>query len=420
MESKLIAAQRLFHIKCRQVSDLTFRTLRKAGKRISNQPDTVTDVLIYPAIKNKEELNEIINKLAWYLPPDVVTPHTIHIAANAKSTGPITGSPDSQPEYERNHLNINFIDSKEVPKKVSDSDLILCHNFYQSISKSILSNIGRVVIIDPDFYRATEVSEWIGGTTKLRRMPQHKSHKKFLSLEELAADYEDSFVFATGPSLEEAYSYEFPDDSLKIICNGIVRNKELMDHIDPDVLTFADPVKHFGPSEYAHDFRKNIASIVQNYDCMIAIPLSKYDILAGQYPDISEYIIGIEPVDSDIPRFPTHNSLDVMRTSNIMTSLMLPIASSLTNRVHIIGADGREGSESQIWEYSNAVQYDDMMRTAIDSHPSFFRDKRPEKLYRQHVQTLSDIIKYGEKQCLEYVSLTKSHIECLQERHGGV
>jgi hypothetical protein len=108
-----------------------------------------------------------------------------------------------------------------------------------------------------------------------------------------------------------------------------------------------------------------------------------------------------------------------MGTANIMTLLMLPIASSLTDRIHIIGADGREEDESYFWEHSDIAQYDDdMMKTAIDSHPSFFRDRIYTDYYDQHIQTLEKMIAYGERQGLEYISLTESYIECLQNRYN--
>jgi hypothetical protein len=177
-------------------------------------------------------------------------------------------------------------------------------------------------------------------------------------------------------------------------------------------------VFHFGPSKYAHEFREDAAAVLQNYDCVAAVSTPKRSLLAGHYPEISEQIIEIESVSSDLPRFPTHRSLDVMGTSNIMTLLMLPIASSLTDRIHILGADGREEDESYFWEHSDIAQYDDdMMKTAVDSHPSFFRDRIYTDYYDQHVQTLEEMIEYGERQGLEYVSLTESYIECLQSRY---
>jgi hypothetical protein len=96
---------------------------------------------------------------------------------------------------------------------------------------------------------------------------------------------------------------------------------------------------------------------------------------------------------------------------------MLPIASAVTDRVQIIGADGREQDDSYFWEHSEIAQYDDeIMQSAVETHPSFFRDRIYEDYYQKHVETLTNMIEYGEKHGVEYFSLTDSHIPCLSQR----
>jgi hypothetical protein len=419
-DSIATAPRNLFRIKCRQTADLGFRAIRKIGKKIFGRPDSVSDILIYPEISSKTELRDIINRIAWYLPSEIIPAHTIYVPlSQGLSSGVPTSSPDSQPMYDRDHLNIVFIASEQSSDTVSDADSILCHSFYNSLGQTLLRNIERVEIIDKEFYSTASCSGWITVTTDLRQSPPGVSRENFRRLEEKVSNFNNSFVFATGPSLEEAYSFDFPDNSLKVICNSIVRNEAMLDHIDPDVLVFADPVFHFGPSRYAHEFRQDAAEVLRNYDCVAAVTAPKSGLLAGHYPDIAEQVIEFKSVGSDLPRFPTHRSLDVMGTANIMTLLMLPIASSLTDRIHIIGADGREEDESYFWEHSDIAQYDDdMMKTAVVSHPSFFRDRIYTDYYDQHIQTLETMIAYGERQGLEYISLTESYIECLQNRYN--
>jgi len=419
-DSIATAPRNLFQIKRRQAADLGFRAIRKIGKEMIGRPDSFSDILIYPAISSKTELRDIINRIAWYLPSEIVTSHTIYVPLRQGLPSNVpTSSPDSHPTYDRDHLNIVFIPPEQSSNTAIHIDLILCHSFYDSLDQTLLTNVERVEIIDKEFYSTASCSGWITGTADLRKSPPGISRENFRRLEEKVSNYNNSFVFATGPSLEEAYSFDFPDNSLKVICNSIVRNEELLDHIDPDVLVFADPVFHFGPSRYAHKFRQDAAEVLRHYDCVSAVTAPKRGLLAGHYPDIAEQVIELESVRNDLPRFPTHRSLDVMGTANIMTLLMLPIASSLTDRIQIIGADGREEDESYFWEHSDIAQYDDdMMKTAIDSHPSFFRDRIYTDYYDQHIQTLEKMIAYGERQGLEYISLTESYIECLQNRYN--
>ena len=122
-------------------------------------------------------------------------------------------------------------------------------------------------------------------------------------------------------------------------------------------------------------------------------------------------------VPDDGFRFPTADALEVTATDNIMTKFMLPVASALADRVRIVGADGRKEEESYFWEHSEVGQYDDeLMNTAFKTHPAFFRDRVYTDYYQQHVETLTEMIEYGERQGVEYESVTPSHVPCLDER----
>jgi hypothetical protein len=100
-----------------------------------------------------------------------------------------------------------------------------------------------------------------------------------------------------------------------------------------------------------------------------------------------------------------------------MTLFMLPIAMSLTSDVRIVGADGRKESSSYFWEHSDSAQYEDeLMSTVAETHPSFFRDRVYEDYYQQHVDTLTEMIEYGERDGIGFVNLTNSYIPCLAER----
>jgi hypothetical protein len=324
---------------------------------------------------------------------------------------------DYQGRYSIEHLDIDFIEKDAVSDLLGSVDRILIHDLQRALCPEVFRHISRVEIVDPEFYLTVEADTWTRETTRLRENMNKISQRNFEKLEEKTTQCRESYVFATGPSLDRAFEFEFPEESLKIICNSIVQNDQLLSHINPDVLVFADPVFHFGPSQYADEFREDAVETLQTYDCIAAIPDFQQSLLAGHYPSIREQLIGIEPVKSTLPRFPSRNSLDVMATSNIMTLLMLPIASAVTDRVQIIGADGREQDDSYFWEHSEIAQYDDeIMQSAVETHPSFFRDRIYEDYYQKHVETLTNMIEYGEKHGVEYFSLTDSHIPCLSQR----
>lgn len=407
-------------IKKRRAVDLCFQGFQKAAAKLQSTSDSVENVLLVPTISSKQTLTDLVNRLAWYLPEPSLQSHTIFVPVSDTVQKSIPDeSVDYQPLYDRSHLNIEFAAAGDVPALASQADLLLCHDVYRALGTTLAKNLAKVVIVDATFYSGRSSGNWLNLRDYLCQPEPDTSQENFQSLTEHAAQSSESILFATGPSLKEAYSFDFSEDQLKIICNSIVKNDELLSHIQPDVLVFADPVFHFGPSNYAHEFRQDAVKTITKYDCFAVMPASRRSLLVGQYPEIKGKVIGIPVENRDSPTYPTLDSLSVMGTGNIMTLLMLPIASSLTDQVHIIGADGREEDESYFWEHSDEGQYDDeLMQAAVDCHPAFFRDRIYTDYYQQHVQTLEEMIAHGERRGLEYTSLTESYMECLRDRYN--
>jgi hypothetical protein len=191
----------------------------------------------------------------------------------------------------------------------------------------------------------------------------------------------------------------------------------LLEHLDPDILTFADPVFHFGPNEYAAQFREDAVRALRNFDCWCIVNTPGDALLRKQFPQIADRVIGI-PSRSELSEFhfPGPDELFVRSTGNIMTLFMLPIASALADRIHVFGADGREENESYFWEHSSIAQYDGLMNSAVKEHPSFFRDQLYSEYYDKHTRLMGKLIKYGEEKRKKYSSITPSNIPALSKR----
>ncbi len=419
MDDNIATAPRNFlRIKARKSIYLGFQACDLLSERLSGRPKDSKTILLYPELTDDSDIADVLNRLGWYFPKNKSTPNKIYIPVNSDvGQSAFTESPQGQPKYDHDHLPIEFVSATEGESVIDEADRILLHDFYQGFGRSMLMHAAKVKIIDPEYYSSVESTDWLDVGNELREVDGDSSREVFERLEHEYSSLDDSFVFATGPSLERAYDFEFPEDSLKIICNSIVKNEELVSHIDPDVLVFADPVFHFGPSLYAHKFRQDAVQILQAHECFAVVPKHLYGLLSGHYPSIEDQLIGMERVSSEVPRYPSRNSLDVATTDNIMTMFMLPVASAMTDNIHIMGADGRKEDESYFWEHSEEAQYDDeMMQTVVDTHPSFFRDRIYADYYDKHVQTLEDMIKYGEQQEKNYYNLTNSYVPCLKER----
>ena len=195
-----------------------------------------------------------------------------------------------------------------------------------------------------------------------------------------------------------------------------MKNDEFFEYIkNPDILCFADPVFHFGSSEYSAMFRDTTLNVAKKYTMYILIPYYSLPLLLFHYPKLKEYLIGIKFCNNI--NFPSKDKLKIKSTANILTGFVLPIASSIANEIYILGADGRKKDEKYFWRHSKKAQFSDLMETAFNVHPSFFRDRLYSEYYSKHCRFLKKLIEYGEKRGKRYYSLTKSFIPVLADRY---
>ncbi len=401
----------------------TFNKLLKIPKKLSKINEDITDLLFYPKIEDLKTLANIMNRVTWYLPNHSNLKINIFSEIRTESIN-FKELVNSLPEYYHSFMRqdivdtINIIDNN-IEETLESSNLILIWDKSALKDPTIIKYLSKVAIVDPTFYSHTESSFYRELNYKcMSRTHKENNYKnyieKFKNLQEIASQYKDGTVFGSGPSLEKATNHNF-ENSFTIVCNSIVKNKKLLEHIRPNVIVFADPVLHFGVSKYSYEFRKHLAEAVIKYEAYCIVPEHSAELVERNMPSISKYIIGI-PTNANKVTFPTESNFTVKSSSNILTLLMLPIASALFKKINIIGSDGREKNEKSFWKHSSASQFNDLMETVYKSHPSFFRDRIYTDYYRRHVKYLEEIISAGEMVGKEYFSLEDSFIEVLQER----
>lgn len=401
-----------------------YKAVKEVYKLISKIFDykyyTFLSISVYPEIDDKNELAEVLNKLIWAIPDDGTTTVSIKVSAMLIKT-------DLKmliaPKEQRNYLDRRYSHIKLTldNNKILMADVILINNVNRLTNFSILFRIHKTMIIDKYFYSATESYVW---QILYYNTISHKQRIKLDSLSRinyknmlsLNARKKQAYCFATGPSFDKYREYNIEKDSLRIICNSIVKNDDFLDYIEkPDILCFADPVFHFGPSEYAARFREQMIKVFEKYSNYIIVPKETVPLLLKNYPILKDYVIGMASKKSF--NFPTVKKLWTRHSSNILSFYVLPIASSISDNVYILGADGRKKDEKYFWRHSKKAQFSDLMETAFNVHPSFFRDRLYSEYYSKHCRFLKKLIEYGEKRGKRYYSLTKSFIPVLADRY---
>ncbi len=407
----------------RKVKHFIYRVLRKFMKLIrpTNQ-GLIKTIYLYPLIKSKDKLVDRINRIMWALPDRKRTCVYIPVGENLIDYNiEQLKAPEHQADYlaDKSMLYLIKPDYKGLR---NDADLILIHDQKSIFSSSIISNIHKTIITDEDYYSIEE--SWNNmslyyKTLTNKDIDEYKelSRNNFKQMRKENGGKVSSYCFVTGPSIDRYRDFDFENDSFKVVCNSIVKNKALLEYIKGvDLLTFADPVFHFGVSQYAEAFRAEALKVIEEYDCYVMIPIYAMPLMLGHYPQLKNRLIGMKSNHGRAFNFPDTGRLWVKGTPNILTLYMLPVSSTLTDEIYIIGADGRKDDETYYWKHSEKAQFTGLMESAFKTHTSFFRDVDYKKYYQNHCQTMEKLIAFGESKGKRYYTLTKSHIKALSKR----
>jgi len=416
------APRELFKIKIRKNADSIYCKATEIKSLFGNRRETIHHLLYYPEVMDVAVLADIVNRVSWYLPRSSFSQPMVSIlVSNAlldidpKSLKP----PLSQHNYIGNSDNISLISRKDVD--FSKADAIMLWDKWSLPDPRLLWHFNRVNIVDPTYYSEIESATYRNLYYQTIEDPINDQFRKlsrenYWALLDKASGYSKGYVFCTGPSLDQAFKFDYAD-GFNVVCNSIVKNKRLLKHINPHLLVFADQVFHFSPCRYSAEFRKMMLEAVKEYQCHIIIPVNSVPLYLAHYPELEDKIIGMPGQEGDY-NFPTVGKFYIKDGAwNIMTLYMVPVASAVANKIFIIGADGRKPDEDYFWRHSFETQFNELMQTAFDTHPSFFRDRVYTDYYEHHCKFLEGMIHYGESLSKKYYCLTPSYIPVLKERH---
>lgn len=415
-----------FKMKFRKFRYLIFKILYKMSAAVTPPPKKVQKILVKTGANDFIEFAELINRICWGIPAGQLG--TSDLVIDVFSPIDLTdsqledfGTPKNQRHYLKNNKNINII--RDLRNDWVDYyDIIMQGKFSLKEVFENMSEACKFVVIDKDFYSTIESDVWKEFFYLAFDEDEHQkmaleSKQIFAKLEEKFKDREKAYCFATGPSFDQYENFMFEADSIKVICNSTVKNKEFLNYIGrPDILVFADPVFHFGPSEYSAEFRDYVLETMEAYpELIVCVPKKAKPLLLAHYPIFENRLVGMDVCPEY--HFPSSEELSVKGSSNILTLYMLPIASALAEKIYVIGADGREKGENYFWKHSKTAQLGNQMNSAFSVHPSFFRDRDYVDYYDEHCHFLEGLIQYGEKQHnRKYYSLTKSFIPSFKKR----
>ncbi len=256
---------------------------------------------------------------------------------------------------------------------------------------------------------------------------QNKSKINLLNyVNELKKQKKDKvYIFGTGPSLDDAFKFDF-SDGYTIVCNTIVKNKKLFHKINPDFIVASDAIFHFDNNEYANNFRKDLKKrLFENKKVRFVFGNIFIPFVTNFLFDLKDRLIGI-PMDKNI-FFNDNliNNFNLPNHGNILNFILLPLASTLSKNIYLLGFDGRSKKDKLFWKHSKNNSYDEYLEDIIKKHPAFFNYQVPKNNPFKYVkENLEDklelMLQEYEKKGFRIIVLNRSYTRPLQKRYKNL
>ncbi len=390
----------------------------------------VTRITIAPLIQSEAELQDVLARMAWAIGLASFRDCVIFVAEPALATAewrvPDSMDPAIAAIFPALRPRVTIIAEAtpaDILGRISESNVIVQVSEsagFEGIEPATWAEAvrGRRVLMADAARTRQEFGNWIELNFFLRSDRDAEVEQCRARFARCIADCgrtEKAYCLATGPSLA-AFKETNYEGAISIVCNSAILDEELMEWVRPKFLVFADPIFHYGPSKYAAAFRAKLRESCSRHDYFIIVPMKYYGLLTDAMPELRARTIGI-PSDK-----PNGFNLDllaefrVFTTANILTYLMLPLASTVARKVYVLGCDGRPlNQDDYFWQHNKRTQINDQMENIQIVHPGFFAIDYND-YYLDHCRLLEELVTEGERTGREYGTVTPSYIPTLERR----
>lgn len=402
----------------KQVTKRWYHALRA----LFSEPSTHNLMIVYyPGFDNKAEFNDHYYRMIWYLHPIIDRIKQIVIPfENEQFT---VGSPPPFLDPQIKQLFPEFQDKvvfKSALNAYGHADIVMFWRVSQDLEAQIkrvfpgkrIWRVDHQTIQHAASYYLKASSEL---DSKLQARHIEESRDKFhAALKSLRSDI--GYIFGTGPNLQQVIDRDF-SDGVAIACNSMLKNKPLMENLRPPIIAVADPIFHAGPSAYAGRFRNYLYDAMTTFGSYLIVPIRDYALYCANLDSRwQNRIIGIPFVDGDKPNLDIADSHFVTTTSNIMTLFLLPLSTTLFNRIYMAGFDGRPLEENgYFWQHDPASQIVTEMDSIQRAHPAFFQIDYDD-YYLRHINIVERWIEAAEREGKTFHNLTPSHVPAISAR----
>lgn len=233
------------------------------------------------------------------------------------------------------------------------------------------------------------------------------------------------YLFGTGPSLSLASGRSFADGTT-VVCNTIVRDRELWHHLSPAFLAAGDAIYHFGHNPHARAFRADALRRLQesNGRTLFVYPYQFDVIVRSEFAEVKSLLVPIPRGEHSNPVVDLTQRFSIPSLGNVLCDELLPIGCTLSHDVRLWGFDGRAPSDSGFWANSDRQSYPELMQSMRDLHPAFFNKVVPEGKEKGYVDLvhgdrLDEQLTEAERRGYRFRMLHRSWTPTFQRRYDG-
>ncbi len=228
------------------------------------------------------------------------------------------------------------------------------------------------------------------------------------------------YIFGTGVSLAQAVDRDW-SDGYRVVCNTIVRDAELWNHINPHFIVAADAIYHFGFTEFARAFRVDLAKRLAESETYFVYPDEFHEIVSREMGEFSERLVPVPQGNHDRFVVDIVKDFELPGFGNILNVLLLPIGCTLHKNVYMWGFDGRAPDDKLFWSNSSKHSYPEFMASLLKAHPAFFEHLVPSNnptsyVNSVHGDALDARLTSAEQLGWRFVMMHKSWTPTLQKR----
>ncbi len=390
----------------------------------------MTKLAYFPPIESADELTDVVSRAGWFLTFSEIERIYVPISDPALAHVPWKVAPGMDPaiaeRFDVLRARLTFVtvrqESDLAPVIDEVSDVLVWNQATvpawlprETVDAWLLEK--RVHEVDPDAIRQ-EGGNYIDVGFKLMADVDSviaDARARFKESAERLGTYENAVIVATGPSAQRYAEFDYAD-TLGIVCNTAILDEELMKAVQPKFVVFADPIFHFGPSRFAARFRARLKEVANDYDFQVVIPLKYHAVFAAAVPELAARTVSLPFTAEREFNFDLRSDFELRTTANVLTFIMIPLATTFATNVGVLGCDGRALDEdTHFWRHNPRTQFTDELENIREVHPGFFAIDYND-YYLEHCEKLEEQLSAGERAGRGFSSLADSHIPALKRR----